>query len=83
MDGKILRTTSIYLWVEKYSGIASGEDSWKSFDRANFSGASQDENIGDFPLRRNGWKDFENNKRIFIGASQNEKKSAITPGEDS
>ncbi|WP_287274162.1 MULTISPECIES: hypothetical protein [unclassified Okeania] len=29
------------------------------------------------------WKDFENNKHIFMDASQDEKNSAIASGEDS
>ncbi|NEO53628.1 MAG: hypothetical protein F6K54_11380 [Okeania sp. SIO3B5] len=36
-----------------------------------------------FHARRDGWKNVENHKHIFIGASQNEKNSAIAPGEDS
>ncbi|NEQ75926.1 MAG: hypothetical protein F6K23_24565 [Okeania sp. SIO2C9] len=36
-----------------------------------------------FHASRNGWKNFENHKHIFIGASQNEKYSGIAPGEDS
>ncbi|GGA06505.1 hypothetical protein [Okeania sp. KiyG1] len=84
MDGKILRTTSIYLWVlhrMKSSGIAHGEDSGKSFGRNNFSGASQDENIGDFPLGRDGWENFENNKHIFMDASHNENILALLMGK--
>ncbi|NEP86018.1 MAG: hypothetical protein F6K18_03840 [Okeania sp. SIO2C2] len=68
---------------EKKSAIAPGEDSGKSFGTTNFSGASQDENIGNFLLGRDGWENVENNKHIFIGASQNEKYSAIASGEDS
>ncbi|MDJ0519185.1 MAG: hypothetical protein QNJ74_23990 [Trichodesmium sp. MO_231.B1] len=40
--------------------------------RQIFSGASQNENVGDFPLRSDGWKDLMREKQVFMGASQNE-----------
>ncbi len=54
-----------------------------------FSGASQDENFCDFPLRSDGWKDLMMGKTsiykesLFIGASIDENIFTIATGENS
>jgi len=37
----------------------------------NFSGASENENFCDFPLRRYRWKDLMREKQLFMGSPVN------------
>ncbi|NET17682.1 MAG: hypothetical protein F6K08_35085 [Okeania sp. SIO1H6] len=49
-----------------------------------FSGASENENVCGFPVKRNGWKDLTRERQeymMFMEASENENLSDISPGE--
>ncbi|NET17681.1 MAG: hypothetical protein F6K08_35080 [Okeania sp. SIO1H6] len=52
--------------------------------RRFFLGASENENVCGFPVKRNGWKDLRREKQgyiMFLEASENENLSDISPGE--
>ncbi|MGD1714274.1 hypothetical protein [Dapis sp. BLCC M172] len=51
--------------------------------RRFFSGASQNENVCGFLLRRDGWKNLIREKQAFMGAAQDENISGIAPGKNS
>ena len=46
-----------------------GEDARKNLFSRDFSGASDNENVGSFPLKRNTWKDLSLKKSAFLEAS--------------
>ncbi|MDJ0519479.1 MAG: hypothetical protein QNJ74_25550 [Trichodesmium sp. MO_231.B1] len=48
---------------------------------AIFFGASENENVGDFPLKSDRWKDLLREKPVFWEAPQDENISAIAPGK--
>ncbi|NEQ36220.1 MAG: hypothetical protein F6K40_07930 [Okeania sp. SIO3I5] len=48
-----------------------------------FLGASENENVGDFPLKSDGWKDLMREKQVFLAASEDENISGIAPGKNS
>ncbi len=50
---------------------------------AIFLVALENENVCSFPLKSGGWKDLMREKPVFWEAPQDEKFSAIAPGENS
>ena len=44
-----------------------------------FSGASENENVGDFPLKSDRWKDLIGEQQVFEEAPQDENIFAIAP----
>ncbi|MDJ0519480.1 MAG: hypothetical protein QNJ74_25555 [Trichodesmium sp. MO_231.B1] len=48
-----------------------------------FPVALENENVGDFPLKRGGWKDSIGEKPVFWEAPQDENFSAIARGKNS
>ncbi|NES03877.1 MAG: hypothetical protein F6K22_14120 [Okeania sp. SIO2F4] len=51
--------------------------------RRIFSRALENESVGDFSWRRDGWKYLMREKQLFTGASQDENFSGIAPGKNS
>ncbi|MDJ0519478.1 MAG: hypothetical protein QNJ74_25545 [Trichodesmium sp. MO_231.B1] len=48
-----------------------------------FPVALENDNVGDFPLKSDGWKDLLREKPVFWEAPQDENISAIAPSKNS